>query len=374
MRINTITYKDKVEGWEYQKIDFFDLTLLVGISGVGKTQILRSLMSLKKIAGGEALNGIAWEVSFSNEDLNYKWEGVYDSLPEENFFLKIFKDKKEEKPKILKERILLNEHEVARRDGDDIYFEGNKMPKLAFDESLINIFKEEDKIKKAFQGFKKIILRDHTEKEGNRLNLVDDSMLNQFSNLNEVINSDLNTIEKLYWTYKNDTNTFNEIKENFIDVFQQVEDVKVEPRDQLNVSDLAKAIPLVQIKEKGVPNWIDQGRISSGMFRTFLHISELYLLSEGTVVLIDEFENSLGVNCIDVLTENLIFENKKIQFIATSHHPYIINQIPHEYWKIVGRQGGKIITHDAKDFDLGESRHENFLKLINLKQYREGIQ
>lgn len=376
MRINSVTYKNKTRGWEYQNIDFFNLTLLVGISGVGKTQILKSLIDLRGIAGGKASNGVAWNMSFSNDGFNYQWEGEFELLPEDGFLgvMKILTHKdEEEKPRLLTEKICLEGEEVARRVNNEVYFEGNKMPKLAFDESLINIFKEEDNIKKAFQGFKKIILRDHTEKEGSKLRVVDDSIITQFKSLDDVIDSDLSTVGKLYWVFKNNNEIFQEIKERFIDVFQQVEDVKIEPISNIKVSSLMKEVPLIQIKEKGVPNWIDQGRISSGMFRTFLHISELYLLSEGTIVLIDEFENSLGVNCIDALTEDLIFENQKIQFIATSHHPYIINQIPYDYWKIVGREKGEIIIQDASDFNLGESRHENFLKLINLREYREGI-
>ncbi|MGB3265930.1 MAG: ATP-binding protein, partial [Microcoleus sp.] len=86
----------------------------------------------------------------------------------------------------------------------------------------------------------------------------------------------------------------------------------------------------------------------------------------------DEFENSLGINCIDVVTD-LIVENRNIQFILTSHHPYIINNIGMEHWKIVTRQGGVVTVKDAKDLNLGKSRHQAFTQLINLEEYSEGI-
>lgn len=79
--------------------------------------------------------------------------------------------------------------------------------------------------------------------------------------------------------------------------------------------------------------------------------------------MIDEFENSLGINCIDILTDDLIHENKTLQFIATSHHPYIINNIPYEYWKIVTRQGGHIRTCNASDYHLGKSKQDAFIQL-----------
>ena len=130
---------------------------------------------------------------------------------------------------------------------------------------------------------------------------------------------------------------------------------------------------VIQIKETGVQKWIPHSRMSSGMLRTLLHIAEMYLWNEGTVILIDEFENSLGLNCIDVLTEDLIYDNNNIQFIATSHHPYIINKIPYDFWKIVTRKGSLIKTFDAKDFDFGKSHHDRFMSLINHPFYKQGI-
>ena len=90
---------------------------------------------------------------------------------------------------------------------------------------------------------------------------------------------------------------------------------------------LLKAAPFIQFKEIGVKDWIPVMGMSAGMYRTLIHIIELYLSADGTVILIDEFENSLGVNCIDELTTEMIGATNRIQFIITSHHPYIINNI-----------------------------------------------
>ena len=102
------------------------------------------------------------------------------------------------------------------------------------------------------------------------------------------------------------------------------------------------------------------------MLRTLIQISEIFLLNTGSVILVDEFENSLGINCIDVLTDDIIHENKNLQFIATSHHPYIINNIPYEYWKITTRKGGHISIKDASDYKLGKSKQEAFMQLTKV--------
>jgi len=375
MRINSVQYHDKKQEWKYSPIHFFNMTLLVGISGVGKTQILKSLISLKDIAKGKSQDGVAWEISFSNEGAEYLWEGEFELLDKNSFFENIISDDEEDnKPKLIKEIVKLNGKEIAKRDEKEIFFEGKKMPKLAPEESLISIFKEEENIKKAFEGFKKIIFRDHTQKEEITFRMLDFSKIKKkHKTLSDIKESDLDTILKLYCLFESQKKTFNLIKEGFTDVFPQIEDVKIEPIKDDNVPSIFSESPIIHIKEKGVNKWIPQNRISSGMLRTFLHISEMYLLNEGTVILIDEFENSLGVNCINVLTEDLMFENNNLQFIATSHHPYIINQIHYEYWKIVTRKKGEIITYDAKEFNLGESHHERFMNLINLPKYKKGI-
>ena len=92
-----------------------------------------------------------------------------------------------------------------------------------------------------------------------------------------------------------------------------------------------------------------------------------------SVILIDEFENSLGANCIDEITDFIKMNRRGLQLIITSHHPYIINNIPFEYWKIVTRNGGNIHVDDASEYpQLGRSHHEHFMQLIQLKEFRTG--
>lgn len=130
---------------------------------------------------------------------------------------------------------------------------------------------------------------------------------------------------------------------------------------------------IIQIKEKGVEKWISQSDISSGMLRSLMQISEIYLCPEGSVLLMDEFENSLGVNCIDELTNDILSVDRNIQFILTSHHPYIINNIPYQNWKIVTRKGGKVMVKSATDYRIGESKHDYFMQLLQLDEFTNGV-
>lgn len=48
MKILSIEYHDKEYDWSYKPIELSsNLTLMVGISGAGKTQILKSIFNLK---------------------------------------------------------------------------------------------------------------------------------------------------------------------------------------------------------------------------------------------------------------------------------------------------------------------------------------
>jgi predicted ATPase len=382
MRIESLKYRNSFQEWEFEKIDFFDLTLLVGISGVGKTQILRSINSLKAIADGQSLNGIEWEVAFSTVTGNkYLWLGAFAKDTKKNELADLLgfefdEERKVNKPRIISEKILKDGQSIIDRDETKFIFNGNEMPKLSSTESALNILKEEESISPAYKAFQKIVFRDHTEKEG-RISFRShniEKFKDKYKTIDEIKESDLDTIVKLSLVYENAKSVFTAIKETFIGVFDQVEDVRIESFKDSDMPIVFEA-PILQIKERGVDKWIPQNRISSGMLRTLIHISEMYLWSDGTVILIDEFENSLGVNCINVLTEDLIFRNNNLQFIATSHHPYIISKIPYHYWKIVTRKGGIIKTYDAKDFDLGEdSHHDRFMNLINLPAYKAGIE
>jgi predicted ATPase len=372
MKIISLQLKNHFLGWDFDEIKFSsNLTLLVGISGAGKTQILRGIIDLKRIANGKAINGLEWKIIFSTvSGTEFLWEGGFDTV--ETNELNFDDPEKEnpdenEKPSFIHEKLISKDEVLVERNKEEIKFKNSQIPKLSSHQSMMYLLKEETVIKEAFDALNKIEYRDHTI-NGLRLRSSKQSLhsiKNKYQTLQSIVNSDEDIRTKLYLIYENKLDIFEAIKSRFIDVFQQIEDVRVEP---FKTDDLFKGfadifVPVISIKEKSVPKWIREDRMSSGMLRTIIHLGEIFLSNEGSVILIDEFENSLGINCIDILTDDLIHENKTLQFIATSHHPYIINNIPYEYWKIVTRQGGHIKTCNASDYHLGKSKQDAFIQL-----------
>lgn len=368
MRIKKLEYYDDEYKWRLAAVDFLpNLNLLVGVSGVGKTRILRSIYSLKTIANGRSLNGVKWDVCFvADNNIEYTWSGEFETR--EGTISISESASEDDQVKLIYEKLVCDSQRVIiERKDSEIILNGTKTPKLSPFESVIELFKEEDQIAPIKESLDKIIFADSENIDKYwRLPV---SIFKKFekTSLSNLKESGLPVPIKLSILYRTLPEEFNKIKEAFMTVFPNVSDVKVETiRDEnipIALSKLLEEATTVSIKEKGITDWIEN--ISSGMLKTLMYISELYLSPENSIVLIDEFENSLGVNCLDSVTE-LVLDNKKLQFIITSHHPYIINNVSPAYWKIVTRKAGLVTVKNSEDFHISESRQKAFIDLINV--------
>lgn len=106
MKLNKFVFEDKAREWRLENSNFNRLTLLVGASGVGKTQILKAIHALKEVSKGESINGIKWYADFSIGIMDfYTWEGEFEKLDTNPF---VAEDEEDEgiknKPKLLYEK------------------------------------------------------------------------------------------------------------------------------------------------------------------------------------------------------------------------------------------------------------------------------
>lgn len=159
---------------------------------------------------------------------------------------------------------------------------------------------------------------------------------------------------------------FATLRQRFCDVFPSVDDVRVTRAPN-------RAQLTVEIHESS-GTWIPQERISSGMLKTLVYLCEFDTVPSGSVIVIDEFESSLGLNCLPAMTDALLARSD-CQFIVTSHHPYVINNIPIDHRKLVERVGGAVTVTPARDVPAlrAASHHDGFLRLFNAERYAHGI-
>jgi hypothetical protein len=383
VRINSLQYIDNTIDWWLSETAFSDLTLLVGVSGVGKTMILDTIWRLKEIANGKSYSGVSWEVSFTVRDGRaYKWSGRYAELSKPRrtgWHSNAATDKQGEESDLGSEELTLvgqdgAQDKIIERGPWGTTLSGNPTPRVPSSESALRFFREEETVKPASEAFRQVIRSEPflDPKRDDGMSAYEfDLLWKDGVSFEDLMRPELRTMEKAALAYRHHPAKFNEIKKRFFDVFDQVEDLAFDVPPTAAAS--TYEYPVLKIRERGVKNWIWHGDISSGMLKTFIHISEMFLWPKGTVVLIDEFENSLGINCIETLTEQ-IQEDRGLQFIVTSHHPYIINNISPRHWKLVTRKANAVSARDVTDLRINpSSRQKAFLQLINLEEYREGI-
>ena len=392
MKIKELTYYNKYLNWRLEPLELSDLNLLVGASGVGKTRILTSLADLKRIALGESLNGVTWDVQFSINDVHYQWSGEFETLgvasDRTNFYIdnENGEDESKQKSKILREKIVQipmsgseSSIDIVDRKKSDIYFHKSKIPvKLSAFESVLKLFSEDEHIVMLNKGFTEII----TESDITQIDhysLMIPLLAIKYKTLEDIKDNTFNTSTKLSLAFMNSPEIFLEIKESLIDVFPEIEDmtvkfkpygsmrIKVEPYEEVSATKM-----VMYFKIKNVDGWISHDYLSAGMMKSLTFISEMYLCPEGTVILIDEFENSLGVNCINIL-DDLVLVKRNLQYIITSHHPYIINNVPVSYWKIITRKGSVVKALEADELNLGKSKHEVFMQLMQHDEFTQGV-
>ena len=157
MRIKKLSFKNNNTGWYIDDIMFNKLTLLVGASGVGKTQILRIVMGLQAISHGQSKNGWSWNIEFEEQVNKYKWTGEYSCLLEnyENDENSDFSSYAEP-ISIVSEQVFVNEKLIVDRNESKILFNNLETPKLDSTKSIISLLKEEKMISPIFNAWNRL--------------------------------------------------------------------------------------------------------------------------------------------------------------------------------------------------------------------------
>lgn len=371
-----VSYPDK--GWELEETHFGQLNLLVGASGVGKTRILLAAWQLAGLALGlwregkglSVFGGIKWDVLISSPtNQKIRWKG---KVSETNPFGTTASDS-QKVIDFLDEELFLDEEPIISRTKDSLIFKGVPMPQSVNLSrwSVFEIFLDEiSKIGIGHSMFEVYWL----PQIHNFYDLINGAEANypEFVSVEELRNSAANLGYKLFWVYSKQHTVWENILEGFQDAFPSITKAEVHIRPFVNNEGPKHFFELI-FWEVGVDSPLSWWELSQGMQKTFTILASINLCPDQSLILMDEVENSLGANCLDAVMEAITFANRGIQFLITSHHPYVINKIDFKDWKIITRNGGKVVANDALKLGLGRSRHERFAQLINLDAFQDGI-
>jgi len=386
--IKKFQFTDKESGWTLNETEFSHFNLLVGVSGVGKTRVLEAIGRLRNLIldlerGASRFRvidrGCKWKIVFQSKNEEIIWSAETASLQNEDGSFR---------RKFLAEKIVIDGVDIVDRKEEDFLFEGNRLPRLSDSESSVILLARESSLYPIRCFLYYLIHEEHAEFSRS----FDETSFNKFTDdlpkiygiksIPLLVSSGLNSrpfLITLYILQEQYPETYQQIKEDFLAIFNSVEDIKIglpndfEPFYPDTLHKAGLILLHFGIKENG--KWIIGNRISLGMRRTLYYLFELALAPHGTVFLIDEIENSMGVNCLPQLMDIMLRHSNDFQFIITSHHPYVINNIPLEYWKIVQRDGSNVTIRDASSIPALQTKslQDKFLLLTNSKEYEEGI-
>lgn len=372
MKVLKLSFEQSKPKLIIDNVEFGSLNALVGISGAGKTTIIVGLQKLVQIAQGAKSHSFQWNLSFIDDlDRKIEWSGELSSPSSVT-------DEGAEYGHYLAEILEIDGVKVISRSEDNIQYNGITLPKLDSLTSLIYQFRDEDGIADVYESLNSMTIVDVDSNDFSRPKVA--PLINAKIH-EEIIDSGFDSIkeiskkykgikcrEKIYYAFKFDKNRFDDFIFAYSSIFPSVK--TIEPRlIEAITDDSEEKRNLIYIDmhmESG--EVVNQHSISSGMFKTMMILAELYFGNNKSPIVIDEIENSLGVNCLsDVLSEMEVTEN---QIILTSHHPKVINMIPAKFWSIVSRKGNVIFTKKAESIIGSTSSHDKFIQLINSKLYR----
>ncbi len=375
MRIIEYSCKDSRDNWSFDKISFNGLNLLVGASATGKTRLLNTISNLALfITGARKSAATVWSIIFEAEGCRYQWDLATD-------------DKTDIAGKVIKEKLIRTaggkRKVIIDRTSEKFVFDGKELPKLSATESGVFLLKEESLIKPVFNEFQFILRRNFWSDELKSLenyHMSDQKIekgLDQEDTLEKLFKMKVGLSYQLWLLKKFLPEKFIRITEYFKNVFPSIEAVSFEDLTKLlpNIAAL-KEIPAFCIKEAGNNKLIPLHELSSGMQKVLMVITDLLTLPKGAIYMLDEYENSLGINAIDFLPELLNENDLENQIFITSHHPYLINKIPVENWIVFHRKAAKVSVMQGKELarKFEKSRQQAFLQLINEPFYKEGIE
>ena len=376
MKIISYKFAEKNVSFVIDQIKFDNINLFGGLSGVGKTRLLNTIHNLSLMIRKEKeLAEGCWEIDFSIDTKTY------------HYILDLKKDPDSGNVFINKEFLIENQRKLIERNGRNFKFAGNPLPKLSQEDIGIFLLREEPNLENVFSEFKKIFLR--------RLNPF------YYVNIREQIlgfSKEILTLKKekftlgyiksnfsdvnsqLYLLKEFHKDVFSGIESDFKNIFPFVEKIDVKPINEIKDVGISSLpidtfIPVLLIKEKKLKKPVPVFAISSGMMRAVIQLVDVYTMPENSIYLIDEIENSMGIRSLPVMIDILFKFSRKIQFIFTTHHAYIFNNVDVKYWKILTRDGAHLKITDGTLIKekYSKSHQEAYIQLLNSNMIENGV-
>lgn len=383
MRIISFEYQ-AADGWTLEQMPLDGFNLLVGVSGAGKTRIVQSIEQVCALALGGRWSssetpdwayGAKFRIELEHEDQRYRWEAELDPRRDrsaDHAGGEGILGERREQPWIVSERIWQGDSPLVERWPDRFLLNGAAAPRFSRSQSTIATLNEDPRLSPLYAAFSRCIFRNlHIFPSHGIFGGIDEeevypTLERLAADLDLPLHHRANYMKTLF------PEAFQVIEAAFRDAFPHVQEVSVVRYRPPGYEQEPGYNAAIAIREEGVVHPVFYSDLSLGMQRYLAFLFHLSFAPRGTVVLVDELESSLGVNCLPAATRFLMSRAPDLQLIITSHHPYIIEQIPPLHWKVVTRRGSLVHVLSASEIPaLADTRThlDRFTRLINLPEY-----
>ena len=368
MHINWFEFNDSTYGISIDRTYFDKINLLVGVSGAGKTIILRVLSSYIDLIrrGSSVKNECNFKMNFTVDTVSsvdtYEWS---ISTTQSSLVDKVTGSTAGYI--VTKEELLRNGKMLFARDNNKLEISVyNSLPKIPLDKSTIAVFKDDNLFKDIKKAFASVIGLDEqknaymdVQKEfyDEALRVAKENTMSYEHTA--LYMSLLPLVVRLGIARSVYAEKFNMYMDKLKEIFPYISDVKI------RLSKSTQKYVTVLCLQDDVE--VAQDRISTGMIKTMNVLAYLYFIAQNALIIVDEVENSLGINCLDDVIESIdcsVYEQNN-QAILSSHHPYIINAVDSSKWRIVSQENGHITTKSANEVGIDSKNRDGFFELIN---------
>lgn len=384
MRIQSIEFENYTTGQKIKKLQFDKINLLVGGTGAGKTQILQIISSYVKAASRDStIVAIQFKAHFKMEfsavvfpdekkrqEVSIMWEIHTDEMNN------IATSPYHLDYGISEEHLKITDSSTNKdiltvnRTTTDLSINDIPNSSISPEQSIFTTFSAPLEIAQIRAQLFSIITYDQQlrgfadlhQKNVEKWRQQAKGRLTHSANFTSLLifYSPLMQID-LVRTY--DKTLFTEFLCDLQNIFPSIEDIKM---------DLVAGSEFYNLYMLENGKWIPKNAIAGGILKTIYLLAVINFNLPNNVILLDELENSLGVNCLDEITDYILTatHSHKSQFIMTSHHPYIISHITEPYWLIISQNNGVISAKKAHDVGITSVNNlqDLFFQLINYIQ------
>ena len=290
-----LDYEYNSPSWKFHQLSFQKVNLIVGDSGTGKTRLLNTIFNIGRFVAQSEIGGgnSEWKLLLGVDKDQYRWNVITEE--ENNQIL------------VKSENLFLNNKPILNRELGEIIFNENTTVKLPRNVMAISLLQEEELIKPLFNGFQRILRRrfflDELQKNAG-IYAINQKLLEQLGekkDLFEIYKAELALNLKLYLLSTFFPEIYEKIINKFRETFGFITEIEIIDSSAFDLINIPGRAPIFCIKELSVDEWIRLDEFSSGMQKVLLILADLFALPSGSIYLIDEYENSLGIGPIGLL-------------------------------------------------------------------------